>query len=675
MKEDGQTFRLDNQRYRIVEQIGKGGMGFVYLAYDLHLERDVAIKTLLPSLMPVGAGGEQAVRRFEQEADILKKLHHVYIIDFIDYFLENENQVIVMEYVAEGSARKRIYDTHRLFTSREVCALGMRLASALTAAHDLGIIHRDIKPSNILLPEDGTVRLSDFGVARLKGNGLFDPDQTLTGVNQIPGTIVYMSPERLWMGSKADELSDVWALGVVFYEMLAGYPPFKGVNKEDTAHMIQNDEVPPIDGEAQDVWPALAKIIHKMLSKDPKDRFPSMRSVGAALDTALRQEGVVDDQPSLQESLKRLFNKVAQPENAPRDDGRSDARASISGSAHSIWGPSHPAQFAADYNNSLALVFAPSVANGRNHASHHQSVSGAMMVSQALERRYHFNVMTLLRNEVTLNAVRQAFRALQDTDPDDRVVIYWSGVSRTRQDAYGSEMSFLAAHDTVLDDWGTYLELEDLINNRFIKAKHIMFVLDAPVLGPRRMATAHARGTDIETAMRNSAVHLLTPGNQPYAYPGEITLFTEQLLKGLYGQAADPDGIVSGDSLGEHVARMVDHESDGAQQPLTARLGGGEHGTFLFHVPLHAYLPREVRMGVQSQLGVMRLNMVQVLKDLAQQQGKVQQAALTYLKRMATEDELESVKGAAALVLTELMNGGDNAKTGPLILPDNLDLD
>lgn len=674
MNQDGHDFKLENQRYRIVKQIGKGGMGYVYLAYDLHLQRDVAIKTLLPGLMPVGAGSEQAVRRFELEADILKKLRHTHIIEFIDYFLENENQVIVMEYVAEGSVRKRIYEQHRLFNSREVCALGMRLASALTAAHDLGIIHRDIKPSNILLPEDGMVRLSDFGVARLKGNGLFDPDQSLTNINQLPGTVVYMSPERLWMGSKADELSDVWALGVVFYEMLAGYPPFKGMTNEETARMIQEEVVPPIDGEAPDVWPALVDIIHQSLSKDPKDRFPSMRSVGAALDKALRQEGVVDEQPSLQESLKRLFDRVSLPEGKGTD--RSDTMITVGDSrAASIWGTDRPSQYAAEYSSSLALVFGASRYQDRGLAAHPQAEFGAQLAARALEQRYRFDVITLLRDKVTLSAVRQAFRALQDTQPDDRVVIYWAGAARIRKDRYGSEMSFLAAHDTAYDDWMTYLELEDLIDIRFIKAKHIMFILDAPVLGPRRLATADGQTANIDLAMQNSAVHLLTPGNKPYTNPGEITLFTEQMLKGLYGQAADSDGIISGDSLGEYVARTVNLESDGVQQPLTARLGGGEQGTFLFHVPLNAYLPEEVRRGVNSSYGVMRLNMVQVLKDFAQQSGKVQQAALTYLKRMATEDKSQSVKGAALKVLNELMDGQGGTETGRLIPPNNMDLD
>ncbi len=661
MPEDNKDLVLENPRYRIVRRIGAGGMGYVYLAFDLHLQRDVAIKSLHPHKMPGGQVSEQAIRRFQQEADILKKLHHVYIIEFIDYFIENDSHFIVMEYVSEGSMRKRIHDQRYLYPSREVCKLGMRLASALTAAHDLGIIHRDIKPSNVLLPADGSVRLSDFGVARLKGADGFEPGQDLTGVNQIPGTVTYMSPECLAMGSRADELSDIWALGVVFYEMLAGYPPFIGPTNQDTARMIREEDIPPIEGEAQGVWPALADIIHRMLARDPGDRYPSMRQVGATLEEALRAEGVAE--PGLQASLRRLFSKRATPppaENAtPQDAGTPRAPASI-------WGIEKNDRHSSEYTHSLAFVLAPGAYQDTRFAAHPQGVPGGELVARVLEQRYHFDVVTLARRDVTQEMVRSLFRSLQNTGPDDRVVIYWGGAARVHRDGFGSEMSFLPVVDTVYDDWTTYLELDDLIDVRFIKAKHIMFIIDAPLMAPRRLATPPAEGFDVETSMRHSAVHLLAAGSQVIATQGELTLFTEQVLRGLYGQARDRDDIISADSLGEYVARQVDAATDGTQEVLYARIAGGEKGTLLFQVPLPAYLPREVRQGVYSKYAVMRLNMVQVLRDFAQQPGKVQQAALTLLKQMEAEDDSQSVKSAAAQVLHDLMDGRSIARTGKL---------
>ncbi|MBN2472842.1 MAG: protein kinase [Anaerolineae bacterium] len=663
MIEDHKDFNLENPRYRIVRRIGSGGMGHVYLAFDLHLQRDVAIKSLLPHKMPGGQVSEQAIRRFALEADILKKLHHVYIIEFIDYFIENEKHFIVMEYVSEGSMRKRIHDQRYLYPSPEVCRLGMRLASALTAAHDLGIIHRDIKPSNVLLPADGSIRLSDFGVARLKVGDTSDLSQDLTGMNQIPGTITYMSPECLSMENRADELSDIWALGVVFYEMLAGYPPFKGATNQETARMIREEEIPPIEGEAQDVWPALAEIIHRMLARDPGERYPSMRAVGATLEEALRAEGVAE--PGLQASLRRLFSKRASTPPQAAEDATPEP-ADTPRAPASIWGIEKNHRYSAEYDNSLALVIAPGMYQDSRFAPHPQAVPGSALVARVLEQRYHFNVVTLTRQQATQEAVRRLFRSLQDTEPDDRVVIYWAGAARTSQNGFGVEMSFLAAADTIYDDGSTYLELEDLIDVRFIKAKHIMFIIDAPLLAPHRLATTPADSFDIDTAMRHSAVHLLAAGKQPVPTRGEVTLFTEQVLKGLYGRAGEPDGIISADTLGKYVTREINTASNGAQEALYTRLIGGEKGTLIFEIPVPMYLPQEVRMGVTSKYAVMRLNMVQVLRDFAQQPGMVQRAALTLLKKMEAEDESQSVKSAAAQVLQDLMGNHRSPHTGKL---------
>jgi serine/threonine protein kinase len=634
--------KLKNPRYKLIKKIGQGGLSHVYLALDIEQQRDVALKTL--TVDEDWENIDVAIERFRREAYILQKLRHTNIIEFYEYFIEDDTHIIAMEYIEEGSARKFIHDKHQTFTSKQVCQLGMWLVSALTAAHDLGVIHRDIKPSNILLP-DGSVRLSDFGIASLKEN----QDTRITG-NLIPGTVKYMSPERLqW--EDATEASDIWSLGIVFYEMLVGYPPFEGQTAQEIAHAIRHNPLPPVEGEAQNVWPDLASIISGMLRKTPEARYPSMRTIGAELDKAMRREG---GEP---EKLITTLQRVLPPRPAEQPDNGHSLTGPVA--PETIWGGSnHDEPYTLEYNNSIALIIAPGQYQQHNIRDTPNTVNGAKAFARLINARYNFELRMMTGKKVVYQNVLRALNGLQHCHRNDRVIIYWSGAARTRRDRFGRDQTFLAGYDTVWDDNNTFIPLELLTDIRFIPAKHVLFIFDAPTQGPVDVALHPGDTFDIETAMHQDALHVLCPGTRrPANNDNRWTLFTQVLLEGLNGSAIQDD-ILSADTLGMYMAQRLYALTDGKQQMVHARVNGGEKGTMVFQIPLRAYLPHEAILGVNSQHANIRLSMVQVLSDFAQMPGsKVQEAALEQLQYMARHDTSKSIRDAAAAAMQELMTG------------------
>ncbi len=251
------------QNFNIVEKLGEGGMGEVFLGLDVMLEREVAIKALRPELM----SRPDIVERFRSEAIALAKLNHPNIAMLYSFFNFEEQFFMVMEYVPGetlGHHLQRQGAMHWAEAARLIC----QVLKGIEHAHQMGIIHRDIKPANIILAVDGTPKLMDFGIARILQTA------RLTQIGQLVGTLEYISPEQV-EGKETDARSDLYSLGAVFYEMLTGQLPFKK-NTDYELIKAQIEESPTAPGRIISNIPSqLEKTVLRMLHKNPDKRFPS----------------------------------------------------------------------------------------------------------------------------------------------------------------------------------------------------------------------------------------------------------------------------------------------------------------------------------------------------------------------------------------------------------------
>ncbi|MCH9655694.1 MAG: serine/threonine protein kinase [Planctomycetes bacterium] len=263
--------------YLIGKKIGAGGMGSVYLATNVHTDQQVAIK-VLPGALAREPG---FVERFHREIEALKKMHNPYVIEFYDSGVENEIYYYVMEYIEGETLTKRIRREKRIDWKTTV-DISIQICSALKAAHDAGIIHRDLKPSNLILKDDNTVKLADFGVAQLFAS------EKLTVTGGIIGTAEYMSPEQA-EGKRVTKQSDLYALGAVMYVMLTGKPPFSG---KTMLAIIQKQKYGQFDrpGRYVDDLPIwLEEIVCQLLEKDPEKRFPDAYVLSRRLQEVLNK--------------------------------------------------------------------------------------------------------------------------------------------------------------------------------------------------------------------------------------------------------------------------------------------------------------------------------------------------------------------------------------------------
>jgi putative nucleotidyltransferase with HDIG domain len=267
--------------YRLITEIGSGGMGAVYYAEHAVIGRRAAIKVLHPAI----ARDANAVSRFLTEARAANEIHHPNVVEITDLGQEGELHYIVMSFL-EGETLGERMERSRPFDEASTIRIVRQVASALGAAHDAGIIHRDLKPENIFLmnhPEfPDYVKVLDFGIAKLMNP---DPDAVnRTGTGTAVGTPKYMSPEQCRGDGKLDFRSDIYSLGVVLYEMLAGEVPFGGTAPGEimVAHVIQ-PPVPPIEKNPK-LSPRLNAVVLRALEKKPEDRFGSMRELRQALD-------------------------------------------------------------------------------------------------------------------------------------------------------------------------------------------------------------------------------------------------------------------------------------------------------------------------------------------------------------------------------------------------------
>ncbi len=264
-------------RYRLDELIGRGGMGDVFKGTDTHTGDTVAIKRLHQSVLEENP---DILDRFTREGEALRQLNHPNIVTMRAMVAEESRHYLVMEYVSGGSLRS-LMDAQGRLPLEGVLNIALDLADALTRAHRLHIIHRDIKPDNVLLAEDGTPRLTDFGVAHLG-------DRTrLTQTGSVIGTYAYLSPEAC-NGLELDERADIWAFGVMLFEMLTGRVPFQGDSTAAILTAILTKPAPDLDRLRPGLPRPLVTLITRMLEKDRTRRIGSVRLVGAELEAIIR---------------------------------------------------------------------------------------------------------------------------------------------------------------------------------------------------------------------------------------------------------------------------------------------------------------------------------------------------------------------------------------------------
>jgi serine/threonine protein kinase len=278
------------EHYRIESQLGKGGMGIVYQARDIHLDRMVALKVLAPERV----GDPESKRRFVQEAKAASALNHPNIVTIHDISSCNGVDFIVMEYIAGRTLEALI--PSRGIRPAQVLKYAVQLADALSRAHGAGIVHRDLKPANVMVSEDGRVKILDFGLAKLLEPADCAPEGTtltrrpLTHEGAVVGTAAYMSPEQA-EGRKLDQRSDIFSFGTILYEMVTGRRPFTGDTWLSSLSKILKEDPTPPGQLAAAIPPELDRTILRCLRKDPARRYQTMADLKAALEDVLEESG------------------------------------------------------------------------------------------------------------------------------------------------------------------------------------------------------------------------------------------------------------------------------------------------------------------------------------------------------------------------------------------------
>ena len=256
-----------NNRYEIIRNIGEGGMANVYLAYDIILNRNVAVKVLRGDL----ADDEKFVRRFQREANSASSLHHPNIVEMYDVGEDEGKYYIVMEYL-DGRTLKSLVKRRGALTVLEVIDIMTQLTSAIACAHDKYIIHRDIKPQNVMILEDGKVKITDFGIAMALNS------QDLTQTNSVMGSVHYLAPEQASGGASTIKC-DIYSLGILMFELLTGKVPFKGENAVEIAIKHMKDPIPSVRSFNEEIPQSIENIVLRACAKNPKNRYDSVNEM------------------------------------------------------------------------------------------------------------------------------------------------------------------------------------------------------------------------------------------------------------------------------------------------------------------------------------------------------------------------------------------------------------
>jgi serine/threonine protein kinase len=258
-------------RYRLGERLGHGGMGEVFVAHDLRLDREVALKLLRADLAEQDGMRERVVA----EARLAARLTHPHVVGVLDTGEQDGRPFVVMERLSGRTLRDELQEGP--MAPERVRDVGLQVLRALAAAHELGIVHRDVKPGNILDAGVGTWKVADFGIAKW-----VHADETLTGTGELLGSPSYLAPERI-EGQQAGPASDLYAVGVLLYEALVGHRPFEGDDPFALATAIRTGDYASPTTARPDADPTIATVIERAMQLDPRDRYVSAESMAAAL--------------------------------------------------------------------------------------------------------------------------------------------------------------------------------------------------------------------------------------------------------------------------------------------------------------------------------------------------------------------------------------------------------
>jgi serine/threonine-protein kinase len=267
--------RATGNRYRVIRRLGGGGMADVFVAEQAQLSRMVVIKVLHPHL----ARDEEVAERFRREAEAAAKLVHPHVCQILDYGATESVVFTVMPYLRGGSLADAI-SKHRFVDPARAASVAAQVAVALDYAHRHGVVHRDVKPDNVLFDEDGNALITDFGIATARFHA------RLTATGRAMGTPHYMSPEQA-MGKLVDGRSDIYAVGILLYESLVGFPPFDGADAFSVSYkQVHEAAVPPVE-VSQRIPQPLSDIVMRCLAKSPATRYERGNDLADALLTYL----------------------------------------------------------------------------------------------------------------------------------------------------------------------------------------------------------------------------------------------------------------------------------------------------------------------------------------------------------------------------------------------------
>ena len=286
MDELNRDNEIIDDRYKIIETAGCGGMAIVYKAHDLIMDRDVAIKIMRADT----ANNKINLSRFEREARSAASFNHSNIVKVVNVGFSNGLPYMVNEYI-DGRNLRQVLDIRGKFSFMEACDIMYQLCSAVTYAHNHGVIHRDIKPQNIFLTSNGTIKLGDFGIA------IFENASHVTRTSTIVGSAHYLAPE-VANGALATTRSDIYAMGITFFELITGRVPFDGDNNTQIALMHVQNKFPSLKKFNPKTPECIENIIYKACQKNPNDRYVSADMMKKDIEKILKNPAMIEKKTS-----------------------------------------------------------------------------------------------------------------------------------------------------------------------------------------------------------------------------------------------------------------------------------------------------------------------------------------------------------------------------------------